>query len=300
MFPHLVFVNKTLFEKYNMPLPSYDYTVDDFFRIAEQITHPEEFYFGTSNPLYEDLFPGWYNGGQGKWGWDGEDYHFDQVWADAINKKYELIDSQVLEWAPPEDKLKFLGDEGAWPPGWGRSAMHIDWPWTISYFEESVTVQSGCEFLYYPLPQGKSGEQLVIVDNVVIGASTKHPREAWELMKMTTWGKEANLVRQKAYRDAGVKASRMPVTQNREVWSDLIDNAPDDNFKALYTRLMNDSMIPSNWPVSPAWGDIERWINEQDIYGRIDRRELNPADVMNELNAKAKELKEEWLANMPR
>ncbi len=297
LYPHLVFLNKTLFEKYNEPLPSYDWTVDEFFDIATRLSHPEEFYFGTSNPLYEDLFPGWFNGGQGKWGWDGTKYNFDQTWVNALDKRYELIDAQVVEWASAEDKEKFLGDAGAWPPGWGRSAMHLDWPWTIPLFEDVVTKQSGCEFLYYPLPQGPTGEQLVIVDNAVIGASTKHPREAWELLKYMTWGEEAMLCRQAATRVAGVPITRLPVTKNEAAWKDLIDNTEREDLKAFYSRLTN--LIPSPWPVSPGWDAIQTWINEQDIYGRLDRREVAPADIAAELNKKANEIKDEWLSNLP-
>jgi multiple sugar transport system substrate-binding protein len=298
MFPHLVFVNKTLFEKYNEPLPSYDWTVDEFFEIAERMSHPEEFYFGISNPIFEDLFPAWYNGGQGKWGWDGTEYNFDQVWVDSLNKKWDLVESNVIEWESAEDKEKFLGAADAWPPGWGRTALHIDWPWTIAAFEDNYKTQSGCEWLYYPLPKGPSGEQLAIVDNAVIGASTKYPREAWELLKQTTWGEEANLVRQQAYRDAGANVSRMPVTTNRNVWNDLIENAATENLAETYARLQT-GLVPSNWPLSPAWGDIEAWIIEQDVYGKIERREINAADIAPELNEKAKELKNAWIANIP-
>lgn len=297
MFPHLVFVNKTLFEKYNEPLPSYDWTVDEYFEIAKKLSHPEEFYFGTSNPIYEDLFPAWFNGSQGKWGWDGQNYNFDQTWADALNKKYELIDANILEWESEEDKERFLGDPTAWPPGWGRVAMHIDWPWSIAHFEDVVTAQSGCEFLYYPLPKGPTGKQLVIVDNAVIAASTEHPREAWELLKWTSWGEDAMLARQQAYRDAGANVSRMPVTSNQKVWDDLINNTDREDLKALYGNLTD--LVPSPWPVSPGWDAIQTWINEQDIYGKIDRREVSPADVMNELNSKANQLKDEFISNIP-
>jgi multiple sugar transport system substrate-binding protein len=301
MFPHLVFVNETLFEKYNVALPGYNWTVDEFFTLATTLGHGEDFNFGMSNPLFEDFFPAWYNGGQGKWGWDGENYNFDQVWADSLNKKWELIEANICEWESAEDKERFLGSADAWPPGFGRSAIHFDWPWTIAMFEDTVPAQSGCSFLYYPLPVGPTGDQLVIVDNAVVGAATKYPREAWQLLKETTWGKDANLIRQQAYRDAGADVSRMPVTTNAEVWQDLIDNARNDNFKQLFQALQSqsDGFVPSNWPVSPGWGDIEAWINEQDIYGKIERHEINPSDVAAELNAKAKELKDAWIANMP-
>jgi multiple sugar transport system substrate-binding protein len=300
MFPHLVFVNETLFAKYNTPLPSYEWTLDEFFNLATSLAHGEEFYFGMSNPLFEDLYPAWFNG-QGKWGWDGKNYNFDSVWANALIKKWELVDANICEWESAEDKEKFLGSADAWPPGFGRSAMHMDWPWTIAMFEDTVPAQSGSTFLYYPLPVGPSGNQLVIVDNAIIGASTKYPREAWELMKETTWGKDANLIRQKAYRDVGLNLSRFPATANAAVWQDLVDNATNENFKQLLSTLQKQSpgFVPSNWPVAPGWGDVEAWINEQDIYGKIERHEINPNDVTAELTAKANELKDAWIKNMP-
>lgn len=299
MFPHLVLVNTNLFELYNEPLPSYTWSVDDYFEIGKRISHPEDFNFGLSNPIYEDLFPAWYNGSQGKWGWDGERYNFDQAWIDALNTKFELIDSGTIEWESEADKEKWLGDPTAWPPGWGRTALHIDWPWTIAHFEEVWSAQSGCEWLYYPLPMTDNNSQLVIVDNAIVGANTKYPREAWELLKWTTWGEEANLIRQQAYRDAGANISRMPVTSNAKVWQDLIDNAQRDDFKNMFTVLRDANLVPSNWPVAPGWGSIEAWMNEQDIYGRIDRREISPADVAAELDQKANELAQEWINNIP-
>ena len=53
---------------------------------------------------------------------------------DALNLKYDWIDDDTLEWESAEDKLRYLGDEGAWPPAFGRSAMHFDWSWTIAAF----------------------------------------------------------------------------------------------------------------------------------------------------------------------
>ncbi|MCR5756136.1 MAG: extracellular solute-binding protein [Acetatifactor sp.] len=296
MFPYLVFLNKTVFEKYNEPLPSYDWTIDEFKEIAERITHPDEFYFGTSNPNYTDYFPAQYNAGQSAYGWDGESYHFDQTWVDALNLKYNWIDSGVCEWAPAEDKLRFLGDEGAWPPGFGRSAMHFDWTWTIAYFEDAVSAQSGCEFLYYPQPQGPSGAQMAVVDYGVISASTEHPREAWELQKWTSWGKEACLNRYEGYKEAGLEVvSRMPVIDNPEVWDVVKGFTDKEDIQAVYDHLVE--VVPSISSVAPGYNQFNDWMNENEIWAQLDNREIAPADIADELTQKANEFKDEWLAN---
>ena len=170
--------------------------------------------------------------------------------------------------------------------------MHIDWPWTIAYFDNVVSVETGSEFVYYPLPLGPSGEEMAIVDNGVINATTAYPREAWELAKWTSWGPEAALKRQETYRANGYSVSRMPVVSTPEVWQDLVDNAAD-NIKGFYENMRN--IVPSNWPVCPGWSGIRTWINENDIYGQIERGELDPYDIMDELTEKANEYRDVFL-----
>ena len=36
---HMVFMNKTLFEKYNVPLPDYDWTFDEYKELAVKLSH---------------------------------------------------------------------------------------------------------------------------------------------------------------------------------------------------------------------------------------------------------------------
>ena len=295
LFPHLVFMNKTLFEKYNVALPDYNWTWEDYFALAEELSHPEEYYFGVSNPLYVDLFPAAYNGGQGKFGWDGEAYHFDDVWVKATEQRAEVINNKICEWMSEEEKEAVLGDPTAWPPGKGRTAMHIDWPWTIAMFENSVFPETGNEYVYYPLPKGPSGEELGIVDNGIISASTKHPREAWELAKWMSWGPMAALKRQETYRALGYSVSRMPVVSTEAVWKDLADNAPE-KLKGFYGNL--GSIVPSNWPVAPGWGEIETYYNTNDIDGKILRGEVSAADLASELEEVANRARDNFLASL--
>ena len=293
LFPHMVFMNKTLFEKYNVELPGpATWTWDDYFELAEELSHPEEYYYGISNPLFVDLFPAAINGGQGKFGWDGEAYHFDDAWIEATEMRAEVINNKICEWMSAEEKESVLGDPGAWPPGKGRTAMHIDWPWTVAMFDTTVPAETGCEFVYYPLPKGESGEELGIVDNGIIAASTQYPREAWELAKWMSWGPQAALKRQETYRSLGYSVSRMPVVSTEEVWQDLVDNAKD-SMKPFYANIGN--VVPSNWPICPGWGDIESYYNTNDIDGKILRGELSPSDVAEELETYANNAAKAWL-----
>ena len=299
LFPHMIFMNKTLFEKYNVELPSTDWTWDEYFELAEELSHPEEYYYGVSNPLYVDLFPAAINGNQGKFGWDGEAYHFDDAWIEAVETRAEVINNKICEWMSAEEKEAVLGDPGAWPPGKGRTAMHTDWPWTMAMFNTTVKEETGCEFVYYPLPQGEGKGELAIVANGIIYASTEHPREAWELAKWMSWGPMAALKRQETYRSLGYPVSRMPVVSTPEVWQDLVDNA-DDTIKGFYEAVLNRGVnfVPSNWPVCPGWGEIETYYNSNDIDGKILRGELSAADVAAELEAVANRARDNYLASI--
>ncbi len=287
-FPHMMFMNTTLFEQYNVELPAVDWTWDDYFELADELSHPEEYNFGVSNPLYVDLFPAAMNGNQGKFGWDGQKYNFDDVWVNATETRAEVINNKICEWMTEEEKEAVLGDPGAWPPGKGRTAMHIDWPWTIAMFQTTVPQETGCEYVFYPLPMGEGKGELTIVDNGVISASTQYPREAWELSKWMSWGPQAALKRQETYRSLGYAVSRMPVVSTPEVWQDLLDNAADDMkpfFEGVLTRGVD--FVPSNWQFAPGWSTIETYYNNNDIDGKIVRGELSAADVAAELQAVA-------------
>lgn len=299
LFPSITWLNKTVFEKYNEPLPSYDWTIDEFKDIAERITHPEDFYFGTSNPIYPDYWIAPYTEDQSSYGWDGEAYHFEDAWINAMNQKYEYIDTDVCEWESEEDKEKFLGDPTAWPPGFGRSAIHFDWPWGNAYVKDVVEPQSGCEILFYPMPAGPSGRYSAIVDFGVISAATEHPREAWELQKWTSWGAEAGHYRLEGYKEAGMTvASRMPVTQNAEVWQEYIDFTNDESLKQTYEVWQKTKIVPLVHSVAPGFGDFDAWMVENDIWGQLDRREVDPADVAAEMTEKANEFRDLYLENI--
>ncbi len=287
MFPHIVYMNVTLFEQYNVELPDINWTWDEYFELAEELAHPEEYRYGVSSPLYVDLFPAAYQG-QAKWGWDGEKYNFDEVWINAVETRAEVINNKICEWMTEEDKETALGDRYAWPPAHGINAMHIDFPWTLSQFEEVYSETTGCDWVYYPLPTGPAMSELAIVDNGVVSAATEYPREAWELAKWMSWGPQAALCRQKTYRELGYNVSRMPVVSTPEVWQDLLDNASEEMvpfYRGFLERGVN--IVPSNWPVAPGWAELEAFYNANDIEGKILRGEISAADVAPELQAVA-------------
>ena len=302
LFPHMIYLNITLFEQYGVDLPDTDWTWDDYFDLADELSHPEEYNYGVSNPYYHDFFPAAYNGNQGRFGWDGEKYNFDEVWIEAVEKRAEVVNNKIaVESMTPEEAEAILGNAGAWGPGKGIVAMHVDWPWSMAGFKNVITPETGCQFIFYPLPTGDAMGELAIVDNGVINASTEYPREAWELAKWMSWGPQAALCRQKTYRSLGYPVSRMPVVRTPEVWQDLVDNAEPD-VKAFYTAILERGVefVPSNWQTALGYQVMEDYYNLNDIEGRIWRGELEPEDVAPELQAYADKIVAEHLETLNR
>lgn len=184
--------------------------------------------------------------------------------------------------------------------------MHFDWTWSISAFEDIYTPQSGCTFRYYPQPMGPTGCEMNNVDYGVISATTKYPREAWELQKWMMWGKDACLNRFEGYKEAGVVViSRMPVITNEEVWTTASSYADEVNpsrdnsdIKALYEHLRSVNILPTPWSTAPGYPDFEQWLNENDIWGQLDRYEITPAEIADEMTQTANKCKDDWLARV--
>ncbi|HBG75893.1 MAG TPA: hypothetical protein DDW86_02930, partial [Clostridiales bacterium] len=106
----------------------------------------------------------------------------------------------------------------------------------------------------------------------------------------TSWGKEACENRLAGYKEAGAPISRLPVITNKEAWKQIIDTAPNEAMKAFYEHLTD--ITPSPWPYAPGWEDFDAWMGDQDMIGKIERREVRPEDVVEELNDKLNEFRE--------
>ena len=89
----------------------------------------------------------------------------------------------------------------------------------------------------------------------------------------------------------------MPVTSNSEAWAAVKSFTDREDFLAIYDHLEKTNIVSSTTSVAPGYNEMTTWMDENGIWGKLDSREVSPADVAAELTQKANELKDEWLAN---
>jgi multiple sugar transport system substrate-binding protein len=215
----MIVYNKDLFDKYKVPYPKNDWTIDDFRKTAKDLTHKSDKVFGT-DLINDKTLPGspliWNLGGDmiGDDGFkaagllDGEPMVkafdlFKNVAADGSN-----IPSDVL------DTLPKGSDNPALVTGTvGMSRLEL---WGYSSLKD-LTFKWGV----VPFPKASaSSESYAWVDTVNwhMNAKSKHKNEAWAAIKYLT-GKEAAAI---------IAKDQTWMPSNKQVW---LDNGWDKDEK---------------------------------------------------------------------
>lgn len=289
-----VYVNKKLFEKANVPLPSYDWTIDQMVDLAKKLSNPKESIFGIGGPWgnlsFNEHWPMANDETIGYNTFDGEKFHFtNQDWIDGYNQKLELRRLKIEEHMTGEEKKKVFGDENAWPTQKGNVAMAIDGSWNAGWLPDELKKTGAGEMDFYPYPGGKAGQRMpVILDYIGVSSTTKHPEAAYALMKWMAWGKDGWLKRVELYQSLGMNLDKFPVADYQEVWSALDPLIKLEGMKAA-VKLLNKA-VPDFNKTLPGWQDFNVWMNdEQKISEKIEKGEFTPADKAKELEDKANE-----------
>lgn len=243
--PSVCVLNRTLFEKYNVEVPDYDWTFDDFVDLVAELNHPEDYNYGfaagyqlTNNFVYN-------------YGWDGEKYTFGDDWVSMMERQIEWVSSGVTaDSMTGEEKTAVLGDENADPMAMGHAAMAIVAQYSgYDYINGVNAEKSGCEFLFYPLPNYDDKAACETVPGG-ISATCQYPREAWELAKWMGWGPQATISRSEYFKEKGELDLNAPCVLNEKAMSVLIENAPEA-LKGFYQHMRQPiTMAASTLPGS--------------------------------------------------
>lgn len=200
--PNIAILNKDYFDMYNETLPSYDeWNYEKAIELAKKLTHPEEMRYGLGKATFfnVDVLPNFadiiLNGERGQWGYkDEEGYLFTEDWINMIEQRNNLHVQGIFDVSTAEEKEAALGDGDIWLPQAGYTAINLDYFW--SYDE---LMDSDSNMVPYPFPTTENGKIPVSSDVVGISATTKHPREAYELAKWLTFSPEGWDVKIQAY-----------------------------------------------------------------------------------------------------
>lgn len=307
VIPWGVMVNKTLFEKNNVPLPSYNWTYDEMFDTAKKMSKPDEYYYGISGAGYnlrlEEYLPMQDNKKMGYGTFDGKDFHYDDpAWSKAYNKKLELQKLKIEDAMTNEDRKKVFGNPDAWAFQEGHVAMASEGGWVMNGLAKEMKSKGVGELDFYPYPGGKAGQRMpVVTDNIGVASTTKHPEAAYALAKWMSWGRDGmNYRMDQIYTKDNSDLCLYPVANYPDVLEKEKKLVPFPGQKAIIDLL--PQAVPSYEKILPGLDQFNSWKNETMHYEeKIKKGELAPEDVAKELtnkaNEKIKAAREEIIAN---
>jgi multiple sugar transport system substrate-binding protein len=277
-----IYINITLLQSYNIPLPDKDWTYDEFVALAREIRQVgrNDFVYGI-DPWYgaldfETTFPMQDNADIGYNTWDGERFNFtSQAWIDAYNLKLDLMQERVVA-DYTEEELEIIGD--IWPWFEGLVGLKIDGSWNL-WMIDDMYQSNGLEVGFWPYPGGSAGQfPPTILDFLVVSSQTDYPEEAYLLAKWMSFAKEGWLLRLEAMKNRGdLYLDRYPIADYPEVWSEI------DYFLNYVEGLAeNIELLPLGRPDTDKWlpGYKEFWAwvgnEENDYWTKINEGLVTP------------------------
>lgn len=130
----------------------------------------------------------------------------------------------------------------------GKLGMHFDWMGMTPRYREAAT---GFEWDVCPIPSGPGGGAAVLKGNqLVMSAETKHPEEAWKLVKFITGEKVERIL---------ARARRSFPTRKAVAYSDdfLKSSLPPFNMRAFTYAVETGRPFP----ITSRWGEWTREFN---------------------------------------
>lgn len=202
------FVNKTLFDRANLDYPTYGITFTDLMESASDVAVHQEGGNGIVGIEGVDRVFEWYpaqiNENLGWYTFNGSKYNFtDPAFSTAVALQKQLYTekSYVFEATTGAERTAYFGE--GWPWGKGKHAIKWDQSGSVGWISRDANDPTkgiyNMEFDFIGTPvvevtPTKSIQRIpVVLDYVVMGASTKHPEAAYLFAKWMGFGKEGYL-----------------------------------------------------------------------------------------------------------
>ncbi|MFW6257015.1 MAG: ABC transporter substrate-binding protein [Bacillota bacterium] len=288
--PMGVFLNKTLFEENNQPLPDYDWTLDDMYEMSILLSNPAEDIYGLQGTNFHEHWPAINNHDLGWNAYDGEKFRFTSSdWTDAYSKGRELreLDVDAAELSS-EELEEIFGDEEANPFVEGNVAMNIDYSWALPEISEMDE-----EIAFYPYPQGEDGRNTYVVNDYIgLSSETEHPEEAYELMKFMTFGEEGMEARYDIYKEQGTDLSQWPVANHEKIWEKIENEFNVDGIDEVADSLDEKTFVDLyKWV--PGINNFHEYAGDEDIWTKLDEGSVKPSDLAPEMEERSGEIFDE-------
>ena len=292
-FPCVMFLNKTLFESMNEPLPKLDWTMDDMVAIARRLSVPKDNIFGVADSMdglewIYRMYPVATTENLYEWGFDAKNGTFDlSSWANGYELAQKLIDEKVSAALSAEEREAVYGSATVPYAETGKLAMQADWYWGCHYFLSDVFKTNGTDWLIYPQPSN-SGRIQSVVDVGAVASNTLYPKEAYELLKFMTFGADGWQARIDWYQMENEPLAILPIAQDETVWNRVETFFPREDYRALYGT--QNKWVPEDRKWMPGYGEFFTWTHEQDFYNQMREGIIKPKDMVSQMNLKFKDL----------
>lgn len=298
VLPFAIFLDQALLERVNVEMPSVDWTYNEMLDLAKNMTLPEQQIFGMN--LFTQLItiaPIVNQDAIGEFGWDGESFDFSEF-ALAYEQQREFSRTNVFP--PPfgsEEAASAFGDAEIWPASSGQLAMQVDAIWSANLFEEPEFKDKGIDFVIYPVPRGDHAEtenKPAYVDFGGISSITEHPREAYELLKWMGWGSEGWMHKIEGFATLEnadgspifVYPDGVPILNNEDIWNAYRELVPQTDYWMTFLDSVH-SPVAMGSSYIPGFQAFLNWMEEQDIWGQLDRDEVNIYDIEDHITENA-------------
>ncbi|MGG4362947.1 sugar ABC transporter substrate-binding protein [Bacillus subtilis] len=263
--------NKDMFDKAGVPYPSDDWTWDDFLNAAKKLTKVEggkTVQFGIENYYTGEILV--QNGGS-YISQDGKTVTVDSPETiEAIQFGSDLINKYKVQ--PTSAQAQGMSNLFLT----GKAGMKLMGPWDWTDTEKNVSF----EWDVAPMPAGKAGNvSAASYLPIGIGKGTKHPEEAFELLKFLSTGKGQDIQID--------TINAIPVVKRHADKITTMKNAPE-NAASLGTLLQEGKTV-MNAPYTPDYAEIANKIQPV-----IDNINLKDLDAEKELKKIADQIRKEY------
>lgn len=316
-FPGIMYVDKAVCEKLGLTVPTNSWTWSEMIQLIKDATKD-----GVDNLKYYGL--GFFNrldsyygiaSSQdivGEFGFNGKTFDLTN-WAVG---EQEFSDLKIQGYRAPSqssaDMEKWMGNWDDWCGASNHVAVFSEAFWTYQNIWNLDTWKAenpNVKIIPLTIPavsEEDAGAEHHTIANIDFGGvvnGTPYPREAYELMKFMSFGRDGWLTRCQIYKSGTVgadgttplKAKSMPapITTNEEVWTaykDMYCEGMDDELKGYWEEYFKTCMqpIPFGWVnIAGYWNFCNEYFNAIGIHDLVDSGKEKAAKYVDEGTRKA-------------
>lgn len=220
--PFVVYINKELFQKAGVEVPTGDWTMEEFREVAKQMTVTEgdrTTQYGTSLDTWWGPWSTFVGNEGGEWFKDGKSNFNDPAVIKGLTRMYDLFQTDKSAPSPSALTQSGLGTSQMFETG--RVAMYPIGGWVVADYRKSVKF----DWTAVEMPKGTTRINPIFSGMLAVGADSKNKDMAVKLVKF--------LMSKEGQKGVTALGLQMPPYQSQSNDPELVTEPPDRTaFKA--------------------------------------------------------------------